>query len=247
MKRELTSLQHPIVKHLMRLNQSRDYRRECQSVVIEGRKMVQELGQKQIFKSLLVQDSALIPSSVQADEVLLVNEAIIKKITGMKASEGIIAEAALPNPATLDKMRFIIACDGISDPGNLGTLLRTALGLGWEGAFILENSCDPFNDKALRAAKGATFNLPLAFGSWDDLSKVAARNHLQPFVADLQGKTMDEIGSQKGVLLVLSNEARGPSQEALEHCQPITIPLSPHVESLNVAAAGAILMYLLRK
>ena len=87
----------------------------------------------------------------------------MKKISGMQTPEGLVVEIEMPKPAPLEGLKYLLALDGVSDPGNVGALLRTALALGWQGIFILDESCDPFNDKALRSARGATFRLPLAW------------------------------------------------------------------------------------
>jgi TrmH family RNA methyltransferase len=119
--------------------------------------------------------------------------------------------------------------------------------MGWEGAFLVGEGCDPFNEKALRAARGATFRLPLRTGSWDELQALATENHWVPLVADLDGKAPSSFHEIKQGILVLSNESHGPSDAALRFCQKVSIPMSGKMESLNVAVAGGILMYALKK
>lgn len=245
--REISSLQHPLVKHFVRLRQNHDYRDEHQSVVVEGVKLIHELAQQHPIKSILACDGCLIPKTVNVDTTYIVNQAVMQKVTSLQNPEGLSAEIAMPKMASLKGKGFLIACDGINDPGNLGTLLRTALALGWEGAFILDNSCDPFNDKALRSAKGSTFRLPIARGSWKDLEALIKQNKLHPLAADIIGRNLDRANVKENVLLVLSNEAHGVSEEASKLCERITIPMSGQMESLNVASAGAILMYVLKK
>lgn len=246
MEKEITSLQNPIVKHLVKLRQNHDYRFEHKQLVVEGLKMVQELCTKKPAKVLVVVDETIIPKGVRADEILVVSEDIMEKISGVRSPEGILAEVAMPNPSDLKGLKHIVALDGINDPGNLGTLMRTALALGWEGVFIVHESCDPYNEKALRAARGATFRLPLGIGSWADLEQIIKRNKLQPLVGDTQGTEISKLKSQEPTLLVLGNEARGPSPEALRLCKKIAIPMPGAMESLNVAVAGGILMYELK-
>lgn len=247
MTREISSLQHPLVKHLVKLQQNRYYRYETQSVVVEGKKIIQELPKQHVIKNLLVLNNNAIPPGIECENIIFANESIFDKISSLHTSEGILAEVTMPKSAMLDNMKRVLAFDGISDPGNIGTLLRSALALGWEGVFLLENCCDPFNDKAIRAAKGATFRLPMVTGTWNELQELQKQSELLSFVADIHGTPIEDISKSKGILLVLSNEAHGPSKESLECCKAVTIPMSSEMESLNVSAAGAILMYILGK
>lgn len=247
MVKKINSLQHPLIKHLVKVRRNSDYRHDHKSVVIEGVKTIQEVGVQFPFKVLIVLDETLIPQGIRSKEVVVVTEDIMQKVSGMQQSEGILAEIEMPSSASLKGLKRLIALDGINDPGNLGTLLRTALALGWEGVFIINESCDPYNEKALRAAKGATFRLPIGMGSWEDLKKVIAANKLQPFVADLEGEDIHTLDIPKNILLVLGHESRGISKVAASLSKKVTIPLPGEMESLNVAIAGGILMFALRK
>ncbi len=247
MMKKITSLQHPLVKHWVKLRKNSDYRFEHKAVMIEGVKLTKEICTQYAPKQVIALDEHLVPKGVDEKAVVLVTEEILRKITGMANSEGILAEMPMPAPADLNGRKYLIALDGVSDPGNMGALLRTALALGWEGAFILEGSCDPFNEKALRASRGAVFRLPLRVGHWDELEKLITKNKLQPVAADLEGKDLKLMPSDKsGKLLVLSNEASGLSDEAIRVCEKVTIPMPGDMESLNVAVAGGILMYSLK-
>lgn len=245
MKR-ITSGNHPLVKHLVKLRQNRDYRYEHQSLVVEGVKPVEELGRHARFKLIVTYNEAMIPIGAEADEILLVNDGVMKKVSGMQSPEGLVVEIDMPKPVSLQGMKYILALDGVSDPGNVGSLLRTALALGWEGAFILNDSCDPFNDKALRSARGATFRLPLCWGNFDQLKELVSGSQLTPLVADISGKELSELISDKPTLLVMGNEAHGPTSEIKDFCQAITIAMPGSMESLNVSVAGGIMMYALR-
>lgn len=242
----MTSLQHPIVKHLVKLRQNTDYRYDHQSVVVDGIKTVAEVASTHPIKTLVVCKGHIIPKEIKAEKIYVVNDAVMKKISGMQTPEGIVAEIAMPKSASLKDLRYLLVLDGVSDPGNLGTILRTALAMGWEGVFIINESCDPYNEKAIRASRGALFRLPIAFGGWEEVTKLIKENHLLPLVADVHGKKLTDIKSKNGILLVLGNEAHGPSEEAHKLCEKITIPMPGQMESLNVAIAGGILMYVLR-
>lgn len=246
MMQEITSLQNPIVKHLTKLRKDRKYRRESGTVVIEGIKLVSEVCQEVEALKIVTTDEKFIPHGLRAKEIYHVNASILEKISGVQTPEGILAEVPIPSESLLDESRFIVAFDGVSDPGNLGTLLRTALALGWDGAYLLDTSCDPYNDKAIRAAKGAVFRLPIQFGNWKTLKHLVQKNKLKPIAADIQGKDLEQVSIDNGVLLVLGNEAQGLSDKARQFCETVTIAMSGKMESLNVSIAGGIIMYAIK-
>lgn len=246
MFRHVTSAQNDFVKHLVRLRQNSDYRYNCQSVIVEGLKPIKELLTHMQPKNMVALDAHLVPANVPKEAVTLVTEAIMHKISGMLSPEGLLAEFPMPHFASLDGMRRIIALDAVQEPGNLGSIMRSALALGWEGVFLIGENCDPYNEKALRAARGATFRLPHIQGSWSQLKELIHKNGLLALQADLAGKKPQDIDTNSPILLMLSNEAHGASLAGEQLCQKLTIPLCGDMESLNVAAAGAILMYLLK-
>ena len=235
----ISSLQHPLVKHLVKLRTNKNYRNSEKRVLIVGENLVNEIYPINLFT---VQNSF---SNINAEKHYIVTDAIMKKITGLEQPEGIAAEVIMPPTASFETVKRLVVLDGVSDPGNMGTLIRSALALGWEGVYIISNSCDPYNDKALRAAKGATFRLPLSFGDWDNLKHIISKNKLTPLAADMDGISIKNLEQQKGIALVLGNEAHGISLEAKKICKTIAVPMSGKMESLNVAVAGGILMYCL--
>lgn len=244
MYKQITSLQHPLIKHLVKLQSNRFYRSEQKSLVIEGIKVVRELCQRSpsLIKTLFLLTSELIPIQLPPSQITLVSEPVLRKISTLQEPEGIVAELSLPAPQSLDQLHPILALDRVSDPGNLGTLLRTALALGAKGVFLLDGCCDPFNDKAIRAARGATFYLPYRQGTIKELETFIKKNDLIPYIGDLSGIPLNQVTPFLKSLLILGNEAKGISPEVEKLAQKVTIPLVGEVESLNVAVAGGILM-----
>lgn len=236
----IRSLTHPLVKHLVKLREKGEYRAEQNRVMIQGYKVVREVGQRlKLLRIVATQD----PPDVTADEVIIASKEVLDKMAGVIATENIVAEVEIPSYGDLSGSKRVLALDGISDPGNLGTLLRTALAFGWGGVYLLPGCCDPYNDKALRAAMGATFKIRLGRGDVGALKQLCTENRLQAWVADLHG--VPPRHTEEGMLLVLGNEARGPSEEVSHFCRAVTIPMQGDIESLNVAVAGAVLMYTL--
>lgn len=233
--KEISSLQHPIVKLFVKLRDSRKDRYAEKQIPIMGIKQVEEASSVEILFTL-----PSFQTDVQAGEHYHVTEEILKKMTGQPSPEPICALVEMPPFADLSQKTRLLALDGVADPGNVGTLLRTALALGFDGAFLLEGCADPFNDKALRSAMGAALRLPLCLGTEEEFMDLA--KNFTPLVADMGGSPLGELKSIERPLLILGSEAQGVSSTLKNLYPTVSIPIQG-VESLNVAAAGAIMMY----
>uniref|UniRef100_A0A7C8ZPQ8 tRNA/rRNA methyltransferase SpoU type domain-containing protein n=1 Tax=Opuntia streptacantha TaxID=393608 RepID=A0A7C8ZPQ8_OPUST len=150
----------------------------------------------------------------------------------------------------------ILVLEGIQDPGNLGTLLRSALAFKWDGVFLLPGCCDPFNEKALRASRGAPFQLPIVSGNWTQLEALRDEAKLKLLAGHPESskktlpvsKLSQDLANSLAdtpLCLVLGTEGGGLSQKAKELSQLVSIPMSENFESLNVAVAGGIFMFVL--
>ena len=234
--KKITSLQHPLVKHWTALRADKAYMQEAKRVLISGKKMVQEIS----LETLIVLEPN---SSIRCKEEILVTEPILKKITGLVQPDGFAGVALMPEREDLRKKQRVLILDQISDPGNLGTLLRTALALGWEGVIVTPGTVDLFNEKALRAGKGAQFHLPYDQLSRGEIAKIGW--HF--YTADLEGEALEGASFKAPLALVLSSEGHGAHEWSKSFTKKITIPMVGQVESLNVAASGAILLYEMRK
>lgn len=241
----ISSLQHPLVKHLVKLRDNSTYRYEQQSLLLEGPKPIQEVSVS-IMRLFYTPAYASFADTIKIPEKWQITEPILHKISNMPAPEGLLAEVRLPPFQHLAQDPLVVALDGISDPGNLGTLMRTALALGWEAIYLLPGSCDVFNEKVLRAARGAHFKLKLIKGSVEQLVQWVQTERVQALVADIQGIKPEQVTHAPRRLLVLGNEAHGASPAMQRLCQAVTIPMPGDMESLNVAVAGGILFYLLK-
>ncbi len=240
--RSISSLQHPLVKRLVKLRDNRAFRAQEKSVLIVGVTLVSDVAAHMPLKTLISVD----PLPFNAKESYLAPPEVLKKIINISTDDLVAAEIELPPPSSLEGKKMIVVLDGLADPGNVGTILRTAVALGWDGAFLTPNTADPFNDKALRAARGAPLFLPLRQGSWEELTELVRSNQMTVYIADIEGKELQEASFEKPLALVLGHETLGPSAHAKKLGQPITIPMESSMESLNVASAAAILMYQMR-
>ncbi len=240
----ISSLQHPLVKHLVKLREKRDYRYECKRVLLSGKKLIQELSSQFPLRTLLVEEGTELIA--HAEQIVFVSKEIIKKVSGLQVPEPIAAEIDMPMPQDLSFANFLLILDGVSDPGNLGTLFRTAKALGWDGVYLITGCTDPFNEKAIRAAKGATFTLPFQSGSWEELAPKLKGKKMTILAADASGENLAKCKLNPPLALALGNEAHGLTHELKKLAHLIAIPMDGRMESLNVASAGAILMYELK-
>lgn len=237
---QIKSLQHSIIKHCVNLRKDPHYRKEHSSILVIGKKQITELPTGIKILNLFTLDNSIPIKEVKNH--YLVTEDILKKITGMQSPEPYVAEVICPKlkPKNIKKL---LVCDEISDPGNLGTLLRTALSFGFDAVYLLNNCVDPFNEKVIRAAKGAIFHIPLLYGDWDHLLSIKEEFSLNFYQADMDGIPINECSIQGPFALILGNESHGTSKKVKDHASSICVPMTGKTNSLNVAIAGGILMF----
>jgi TrmH family RNA methyltransferase len=138
--------------------------------------------------------------------------------------------------------------DAVQDPGNTGTMLRTAAGLGAAATLAAPGTVDLWNAKVVRSAMGALFHYPAIPVTWEALDSLLASREIPLWGADAAGQPIDTIAPPTSVALVVGNEGAGLSAEARARCERLVgISLSPEIESLNVAVAAGILLHHFRE
>jgi TrmH family RNA methyltransferase len=179
--------------------------------------------------------------------ILSLPEALFRELASTENSQGVIA---LVRPPTWDEAALfaatplLLVLDGVQDPGNAGTLVRAAEAFGASGAVFLKGTVDAYNPKALRAAAGSLFRLPLLTGL-DHAAALAIfeRRALKLWATDVRaGTALDEASFDAPCAIVIGSEAHGVSSQMRAAAEPLNIPTS-RVESLNAAAAGAVVFY----
>jgi TrmH family RNA methyltransferase len=180
--------------------------------------------------------------------VRAVDERTLRALAGTEHPQGVLAVAAIP-PAGLSALRLdgepagVLVLDAVQDPGNFGTLVRTAEALGAAGVIALPGTVDPWNAKSVRAAMGASFRLPIVAAGWDEAAPWLAERGVV-VVAAVVGADPLPSPPPRRAALVLGNEGAGVGEETLARAAlRAGIPLRGRAESLNVAAAGAILLH----
>lgn len=237
----ITSRQNPIVKHLLLLQKDPHYRLEQKLVFVEGKTLCKELASSHQIKRLFLKEGVV--SDLNCPQVHL-KPSVFEKLTTLKNSEGYIAEALYPNHSIPKNSRLILALQSIQNPGNAGTLLRSALGFGFEGVLFLGQGVDPYHPKVLRSSMGASLKLPHQRLQEHELKTWLIDHKATLWVADAAGQNVSKTEKPKCLVLLMGNESNGPVIESGIPFEKVALPIQT-IDSLNVSIAGSILMYLL--
>lgn len=168
-----------------------------------------------------------------------------------ESPQGVLAIATIPD-RTLDDLVIpararIVLLDAVQDPGNVGTIVRTAAALGASAVLSLPGTVDLWNAKVVRSAMGAVFHVPAFSCTWEELDAFRLREKLVCWGADAGGRSLDELTPPDRLAIVVGNEGAGLSSGSLARVELLaSLPISSTVESLNVAVATGILLYQLR-
>ncbi|WLR50166.1 RNA methyltransferase [Bacillus tianshenii] len=250
--KHIQSAKNNHVKHWKSLHQKK-HREDSKSYLIEGAHLVEEAATYNVpFEAILVQDDQEIPSFLQNvnTEVYLVSKDVMKAVSDTKTPQGIAAVCKMNSDEVgvkLDGTKLLLV-DGVQDPGNLGTLIRTADAVGLDGVIAGEGCADLYNSKVIRSTQGSLFHLPVIKGN---LSEWVDR--LREADVPVFGSALDnavpyaEIEAPESFALIVGNEGSGVQPALLEQTtQNLYVPIHGHAESLNVAIACGVLLYHLR-
>ncbi|MBW4420063.1 MAG: RNA methyltransferase [Myxacorys californica WJT36-NPBG1] len=249
----LTSLQNPLVKQLRKLHRAKE-RREQQLFLLEGTHLVEEacaVGLPLMTVCCTEIWQAQHPSLWQqlqnrSQRLEIASPEVVKAIATTVEPDGIVATAERIYSQPLALKSFGLVLETIQDPGNLGTMIRTAAAAGVEGLLLSADSVDLDNPKVLRASAGQWFRLPMGVSSNLKTEILNAKKQGMQIIATVPtaAQTYWEVDFRKPSLILMGNEGAGLSHPLNELADAqVTIPLSPGVESLNVAIAAALMLY----
>ena len=244
METRITARKNPFLQQVRKLLSSRKEREAAGLFVSDGTKLLQEAvrywdGLDTVIFSDGVE--AEVPASVR---VVRVPEEIMAYISPMETPQGALFLCRLPEKKAFVPQKGMLLLDGIQDPGNLGTILRTADALDIPVA-LLEGCADPFSHKVVRASMGAVFRVVPVQTTWEE-AKAALKNAGIPVgVTALSDRAKDLRQTDlSGMAVVIGSEGRGVRQEVLDSADAeLIIPMNPHCESLNAAVAATIVMW----
>ena len=268
----ITSVSNQQVKNIILLNQKSKERRERKLFCAEGRKMFLEAPKEMVFRVYMTEEAASaeeVQEKLRRDGLVpeLVSEQVFHRMCDTMTPQGILTvlrsmdysleevlegtgkRAGLPKPGESKITKnppLLLILEDLQDPGNLGTILRTAEGAGVTGILLTEKCVDITNPKVIRSTMGSVYRMPFRYvESVSSLKDVLKERGIRTFAAHLAGKnTYDRESYQGGTAFLIGNEGNGLSEEAsrFADCR-IRIPMEGKVESLNAAMAAGILMY----
>ena len=247
----ITSSSNQQMKNIALLNKKAKTRREQGIFVVEGRKMFQEAPAEWIEKVYL-SESFEKANEIPLDgiEYEVVDDRVFAAVCDTKTPQGILTMVKIPSYTEEQVLGgdcpFLIVLEDLQDPGNVGTILRTAEGAGVTGILLSRSTVDVFNPKTIRSTMGSVYRMPFAY--IDDLCAVLPElkaREIMTYAAHLQGENAyDGEDYSKGTAFFEGNEGNGLSEHlSLRADRLIRIPMEGKVESLNAAIASSILMY----
>lgn len=248
----ITSAQNPklkIVRSLM--GRARDRRAE-NAFVVEGVRLVEEaMAAGWPIRFVLYSDglsergrnliNIFLARRTEVDEVA---GDLLQKLSDTEAPQGILAALEFSSLSMPEAPNFILIPDQVRDPGNLGTLLRSAAATGVQAVLLPPETTDAFAPKVLRSGMGAHFRVPIRSITWEEIMQISDSSNLQLYIADMEGASCWETDLREPLALIVGGEAEGASEEARKLAtHKISIPMAGNVESLNAGVAGSVLMF----
>ena len=242
----LTSKNNPLIKETAAL-QDKKARKEQGMFLVEGRKMAVEC-QRSDFEidRVFVAESYAGENPFSEEQTVHVSDDVFRFLSDEKSPQGILCRIKIPTRALTAPKGKCLLLDGVADPGNVGTIIRTANAAGYEEIYLTEECADPYSPKSVRASMSGVFFTKIYRANRVDILSVLSETPI--IVADMGGENVFSFTAPKRFVLAIGNEANGISdmvQEKATHT--VKIPMQATQESLNAAISAGIIMYVLNK
>jgi len=248
MRERITSRKNPLLQQVKKLLSSRKAREESGLFVSDGVKLLQEA--VRWWPEL---DTVILSEGVEAEipegvRVVTVPQDVMASVSPMQTPQGALFLCRLPEKAPFEPQPGMLLLDGIQDPGNLGTILRTADALQIPVA-LLEGCVDPYSHKVVRSSMGAVFRMNIVQTTWEQAQTACKDAGIPIGVTALTDAALDlRRAPLKELAVVIGSEGQGVRQEILDSAgQALIIPMNPNCESLNAAIAAAIVMWQMKQ
>ena len=244
MEQRITSRKNQLLQQVKKLLASRKAREEAGLFASDGTKLLQEA--VKYYDGL---DTVILSDGVEAEvpdhvKVIRVPGDVMESISPMQSPQGALFLCRLPEKTEFKPKKGMLILDGIQDPGNLGTILRTADALNVP-VVLLEGCADPYSHKVVRSSMGAVFRTPVVQSDWATVRAACKAAGIPVGVTALSPRAKDLRGANvREMAVVIGSEGQGVRKEILETADAeLIIPMNPHCESLNAAVAATIVMW----
>lgn len=248
MEERITSRKNALLQQVRKLLSSRKERERAGLFVADGTKLLAEAVRYWPGLHTVILSDGVEAELPEAVRVVRVPEDVMASVSPMETPQGALFLCRLPEKTPLVPKRGMLLLDGIQDPGNLGTILRTADALEIPVA-LLEGCADPYSHKVVRASMGAVFRSPVVQTTWQQAMKACREKNIPVAVTALSDRAEDLRRAElKSMAVVIGSEGQGVRQEVLRSADAeLIIPMNPRCESLNAAIASAIVMWQMKQ
>ena len=244
----ITSRQNPLMTHLRKLASSRSYRKKSGEYLCDGTKLLAEaLKWGAEVKTAVFSEGVDIPPLPDGVRAVRVSEELMRSVSPMETPQGALFTVALPEvqlPETLSGKHYLVL-DGVQDPRNVGTILRTADAFDCDGVFLVNACADLYNPKTARATMGAIFRREAYTVTAEELFALLRKSGVQLYGTALRDDTVPLAEANLArAAVAIGSEGRGLSQQVLDECaKTLKIPMNPRCESLNAAIAATVVLW----
>lgn len=235
----LTSRQNLLIKNTIKLKQKK-YRLREGLFLVEGHHLVKEAEAAGVLKTVFSVDE----TDLKNIETIKVSEEVITLLSDVSSNQGIVAICRIKEPNPVGKRLLLL--DNLQDPGNIGTLIRSAVAFGFTD-IVADSSVDFYNDKVIRSSQGAIFKINLI--SCNLLDFIETNPQIAFYVTDLKSQNeIDDMNfNSDSIAIILGNEGNGVRSEVIAKAQSSFKLKMDRMESLNVGVAGSIILYEIAK
>lgn len=246
----ITSTSNETIKYFISLNDKKT-RMNAKRFIVEGYHLVNEASKTNLLEAIISTDEKEL-KKINNVKRYLVNDAIINKIATTKNPQNILGIVKMLDhnitnllPIIKGNKTKLIMLEDVNDPGNLGTIIRTAAGLGYDGIIMSPNTVDLYNEKVIRSTQGVMFKIPIIKANLQEVIKLLKKEKVFCIGTALtNAKDVKHITKKDKFAICLGNEAKGISKEVLDNMdENVKIAMKNDVESLNVSIAAGIIMY----
>lgn len=238
-----TSIENKKIKDIKKLN-NKKYRDEFNSFLIEGEHLIKEAYKNNCLKLLIVEENTNFSLDI---ETIHVTENILKYISGLDNPPKVMGICKKISEKEIGNK--VIILDDIQDPGNLGTIIRSAVAFNFDTIILSKNTVDLYNTKVLRATQGMIFNINIVIKDLDEFIPTLKKENYKIYGTKVtNGKNIKELEKSLKFAIIVGNEGKGVSNKILDMCDEyVYINMNTSCESLNVGVAASIIMYELGK